>query len=492
MNAFKKHMSKTTASFSLLLFSLLVNQFVVANELLSHSIFNGNTIETSLRIELESDILFKNSPINFHNQNHNFGFNRNLPTAVLKERIIALNARTAIPITYNESLEVAIAAYLKRNTKSVENIITSGNYYFPMMDAMLDNHGVPREMKYLAVIESSLNPKSKGPSGATGLWQFMDGTGKLLGLEANAFLDERMDPVKSTAAACKYLKKLYGIYNDWNTVIVAYNIGSGNVSRVIKANGGNSSYDKISKQLPSTGRNYLEKFQAAMYVFEHAQEHGYQLKPFDYQFTATDTIIIKNKGSLKQIALKLHTDYNTLQFLNPSFKTDLIPATTAKPIIIRYLKNEIVRNNNFEDEEATLHTSQNVNINSNHSAEKAVFLKEQKNNSDQTVNRKSYTVVHGDGLWSIAQRNGVTVSDLIAWNKLENTAIKQGQTLYLSEDFVTKDIKPDSTIPPQFHTVIKGDTFYNLSKKYGLTIAAIKQMNPQVTELHIGTNLRIN
>ena len=168
-----------------------------------------------------------------------------LPTDTLKKRLAELDARTPFNIEYNPSLESVIKSYLKNRRKSMEKLMVLSDYYFPMFERELDNHNIPLEIKYLAIVESALKPKAKSRVGATGLWQFMFTTGKQFGLDVSSYVDERSDPIKSTEAACKYLSSLYKIFGDWDLALAAYNSGPGNVTKAIRRSGGYENYWNI-------------------------------------------------------------------------------------------------------------------------------------------------------------------------------------------------------------------------------------------------------
>ena len=128
-----------------------------------------------------------------------------LPTEVLKERLKKLNQKTPFNIEYNPVLEQVIKSFLKNRRSSLERLMSLSDYYFPMFEQEMSNQKIPLEIKYLAIIESALNPKARSHAGATGLWQFMYATGKSYGLEVNNYVDERSDPIRATKAAVKYL-----------------------------------------------------------------------------------------------------------------------------------------------------------------------------------------------------------------------------------------------------------------------------------------------
>ena len=187
-----------------------------------------------------------------------------LPTDTLKARFKKLDARTPFNIEYNPALESVIKSYLKNRRKTIQRLIGLSHFYFPMFEEALDNYDIPLEVKYLAIVESALNPRARSRVGATGLWQFMFTTGKMYGFNVSSYVDERRDPIKSTDAAAQYLAKLYEIFGDWDLALAAYNSGPGNVNKAIRRSGGYQNYWNIRQNLPRETAGYVPSF------FSHA------------------------------------------------------------------------------------------------------------------------------------------------------------------------------------------------------------------------------
>ena len=183
-----------------------------------------------------------------------------LPTELLKKRLAELDARTPFTVEYNPSLESVIKGYLKNRRRTMAKLMALSDYYFPMFEEELDKHDLPLEMKYLAIVESALDPRARSRVGATGLWQFMYATGKMFGLEVSSYVDERSDPLMATEAACKYLKSLHGSLGDWDLALAAYNSGPGNVSKAIRRSGGRTNYWNIRSHLPRETAGYVPAF----------------------------------------------------------------------------------------------------------------------------------------------------------------------------------------------------------------------------------------
>lgn len=227
-------------------------------------------------------------------------------------------------LVYNPIVKSHIELYTVRRRKQMEYMLGVGSYYFPMFEQALDAAGLPIELKYLPVIESALNPRAFSVAGASGLWQFMYGTGKLYGLQGNSLIDERRDPIKATKAAVRYLKDLYRIYGDWSLVIAAYNCGPGNVNKAIKRANGKRDYWAIYPYLPLETRGYVPAFIAATYSMTYYKEHGICPARVEMPMMC-DTIMVSERLHLAQIATVLEMDIETLRSLNPQYRKDIIP-----------------------------------------------------------------------------------------------------------------------------------------------------------------------
>lgn len=342
-----------------------------------------------------------------------------LPTELLKERLIALNARTPFQIEYNAKLESVIKQYLKYRRRGLTQIIGLSKYYFPMFEQVLDKHNLPLELKYLAIVESALDPRAKSPAGASGLWQFMYQTGKHLGLENNSYVDDRNDPVLSTEAASEYLTYLHDIFDDWDLALAAYNSGPGNVSKAIRRSGGSKNYWNIRPFLPRETANYVPAFLATMYIFEYAEEHGLYTKGPKVPIVATDTIHVKEMISFKHISEVTDIPLAELQHLNPAYKLDVIPYVKDKSYILR-LPLEAVGTFVANEEQVYAYARED-------------FDKKEKPKPElfNQPERVRYRVKSGDYLGKIANQYKVSINQLKQWNSLRNNSLRIGQTLII-------------------------------------------------------------
>ncbi|WP_158846494.1 lytic transglycosylase domain-containing protein [Algibacter sp. L1A34] len=413
-----------------------------------------------------------------------------LSTETLKARLKELDARTPFNVEYNESLESVIKSYLKHRRNHLQKLITLSSFYFPMFERELDNQNIPLEIKYLAIVESALKPRAKSRVGATGLWQFMFATGKEYGLDVSSYVDERSDPIKSTVAASKYLSKLYGIFGDWDLALAAYNSGPGNVSKAIRRSGGYRNYWNIRHNLPRETAGYLPAFLANMYIFEYAEEHGFKRYKPEVAYFETDTIRVKRMITLDQISEVTDVPIEKLQFLNPSYKLDVVPFVEGKNYSLR-LPNEVI--GKFVNNEDKIYEFA-----------KAEFAKREKPLPQffKADNKTTYRVKSGDYLGKISRMHGVRVSELKRWNGLRSNSLKIGQrlTIYNKNPNVSGTSKPVKTIKPKpisgpffYYTVADGDSLWTISQKFtGVSVQNIKDWNGiSGTKLKIGMKLKI-
>lgn len=338
---------------------------------------------------------------------------------LLKARLAEINATTPFHLDHNEALEKVINNYIKYRKKYYPALMARAQYYFPMFEQHLDQYDIPIEMKYLAIVESSLDPRAKSRVGATGLWQFMYGTGKQFKLAVNSYVDERQSPVKATIAACKYLSQLYDIFDDWDLALAAYNSGPGNVLKAIKRSGGYRNYWNIRPYLPRETAGYLPAFYATMYIFTYADELGiYPTAPDIYNFQ-TDTIQVKRTVTFDQISEKTGVENEVLSFLNPQYKMDVIPFVKNKPFSVRLPRNKLV---DFLDKEQEIYALAAYDDSKREKPLPKYF---------EMDKRTTYRVKSGDYLGKIAKKFGVRVSKIKQWNNMRSTKLKIGQRLYI-------------------------------------------------------------
>lgn len=380
--------------------------------------------------ELTNDALFATMQEEIHNVNpDSVVVYPELSSEVLKQRLAAMDALSPFHIEYNTSLENVIKSYLKNRKKTIERIMVLSEYYFPMFEEHLAKYDIPMELKYLAIVESALNPRAKSRVGASGLWQFMYPTGKQFKLEVNSYIDERYDPLKATEAACQYLSSLYRIFGDWDLVLASYNAGPGNVTKAMRRSGGKKNYWNIRPKLPRETRGYVPAFLATMYMFEYADAHG--IKPAGkapIAYAETDTVQVQRQMSFTQVSNLLDIPVAELQLLNPVYKLDVVPYSSTKPFYLRLPKNKIgLFTANEEGLYAYIDYEASQREQPIYDGNDAVVLL--RNGKKKITTTKTYRVRSGDNLGAIAQKHGVSVAKLKRWNGIRGTMIRVGQRL---------------------------------------------------------------
>lgn len=419
--------------------------------------------------------------------------------SVYINRIAELDAMTPFDLTYNRHVRGVINHYTGKGRLVTSRALGLAEMYFPMMEEILEREGLPLEMKYLSVIESALRPTARSRAGATGLWQFMYGTGKEQGLKINSYVDERMDPIKSTEAACKYLKYLYGLYDDWGLALAAYNSGPGNVNKAIRRSGGKRDYWGIWPWLPRETRGYVPAFIAVNYVMNYHVEHNiFPIAPpknyFEY-----DTVMVKGAYNFAQIAAFTETTVDELSWLNPQYKQGYIPDSGENILMLpRGHVGDFVLNADRIREHKTKAPTMPL-ATTTHS------------DPYSTVGKKKvyYTVKSGDVLGVIAERHGVGVSKVRAWNNIRGSRINVGQKLVIYQDpnaetasrsnSTSTSSKATTSAPldpnARYHTIRSGDTLWDIAKLYnGVTVTDIKKWNSHLNfkRLRPGQKVRVS
>lgn len=414
-----------------------------------------------------------------------------LNTDTLKMRLARINEKTPFNVVYNASLENVIKSFLTRKRDLMERMLTVSQFYFPMFEQEFDNHNIPIEMKYLAIIESALNPKARSRVGATGLWQFMYGTGKEHGLVVNSYVDERSDPIKSTKAACEYLNRVYRIFDDWDLALAAYNSGPGNVNKAIRRSGGYKNYWNIRRNLPRETAGYLPAFLATMYIFEYAEEHGLKGKQVERPYFETDTVHVKSLITFDQISKLVAISTEDLEVLNPSYKLKVIPYVKGKTHILRLPRDVMGK---FVNNEDAIYAYVAEELKSKESPLPALVKSAQQN-------RIRYRVRSGDFLGKIANRYGVRVSQIKNWNGLRSNNLRVGQRLTIyprgskKAPVATKKSTTATAVTAngKVHVVRSGDSLWTISKKYlGVSIENLRKWNGiSGNNLKPGTKLKL-
>ncbi len=422
-----------------------------------------------------------------------------LSTELLKERLKAMDAKSPFNIEYNVGLENVIKSFLKNRKKSYERLMAISEYYFPMFEEALAKQNVPLEIKYLAVVESALNPKAVSRVGATGLWQFMYQTGKQYNLNIDSYVDERSDPLKASAAAAQYMTNMYRIFGDWDLVLAAYNSGPGNVAKAIRRSGGKQNYWNIRKNLPKETQGYLPAFLATMYIYEYHAEHGIVPNRAIVKHFETDTIQIKQQLSFKQISDLLDIPVTQLQMLNPSYKMNTVPFYATKAHYLRLPLDKIAIFTSNEDKVyayADYQLSKRERPYTSQQTAVASVSVDSDGVKTKTVTKTRYHKVRrGESLGVIANQHGVSVATLKRANNLRSNVVHPGQNLkYVTSEQIVVVEKPKAkvsvdtaiaavdnakskSVKQEYYIVKAGDNLNSIASKYDVSVDQLREWN---------------
>jgi membrane-bound lytic murein transglycosylase D len=418
--------------------------------------------------------------------------------SVYAARIADLDRKTPFRLVYNEHVKGYIRVYAVDRRKMTAKILGLTRIYFPLFEEKLRQYGIPPEMKYLAIVESALNPTAVSSAGAKGLWQFIYGTGKMYDLQSSSFVEDRFDPYKSTVAACEHLQDLYRIFGDWFLVLAAYNSGSGNVNRAIRAAGGVRDYWAIWPYLPEETKGYVPAFIAVNYIMNFYREHN--IKPVEpgYLYSDIDTVRVSNALSFDQLTETIGIPLEDLRFLNPQYRLDLVPAPASAGSILRLPKRYVRHFNRIEREIYAYKASK---------VQERLELLALVQNMDQQEkagidgkpgtggkNRKEHIVRKGETLGRIARTYHCLVSQLVEWNNLKSAAVKPGLRLIVfnaaggeqGRDGVSSGSGKSSGVrkssrsernKDEYYRVRKGDTIGEIADRFGVPAEKVLKWN---------------
>lgn len=336
-----------------------------------------------------------------------------------------------IPLDYNVYVKPYINLYTIRKRNLSSKILAWSKYYFPMFEEALDRANMPLELKYLAVIESALNPMATSPVGAAGMWQFMAPTGRMYGLKTTAIYDERRDVQKATEAAIKYLRNSYRIYGDWLLVIASYNCGPGNVNKAIRKAGGVKNFWAIQKYLPGETRGYVPAFIAAAYMMNYASEHNlYPAESVEINYH-TDTVHINASYNLSALAQSLDMTLDQLLDLNPALRRGVVPYGVDQ-VALTLPYEKAIKFSSINDSSFKQSTNEQLMaMNRQIAFEKKQVAQAVHSKKKTQSNSKNVVVKKGDTLGKIAARYHVSESELKRWNKIKGNRINKGQRLVI-------------------------------------------------------------
>lgn len=428
----------------------------------------------------------------------------------IKKRIEKLDALSPFSLQYNASVKSFIDVYAKKRRGLVSRMLGLSQLYFPMFEEKLAKHNLPLELKYLAIVESALNPTATSRVGAKGLWQFMYRTGLMYGLQANSYVDDRSNPELATEAACRYLKYLHGLYNDWNLALAAYNAGPGNVNKAVRRAGGTTDYWEVRAFMPTETQNYVPAFIAVVYVLTYHKEYNiYPTEPkyFNYEI---DSVYVTKNVNFQQISDLINVPVSDIAFLNPMYIKNVIPGN-SKPQVLWLPKKFI---GEFIANEEKLYASLNVVAKVDTTSKSSLDPVNIPTSDDTGVVKIDYVVKKGEYISLIAKRYQVRVTDIMDWNKLTNQSLFVGQKLSLlvRNDALIAARKEESTqvqtqpvvveqpkiintpAPAKYktYTIKSGDTLYKIASNHNVSVADLmKWNNLKSKNIQAGAKLKI-
>lgn len=457
----------------------------------SEIIFADDPIASMLD-SLSRLIYFDKSSLEITPNKYNFPLDSvpNYSDSVYAMRLAKLDAESPFDLIYNNAVRNYIELYAVRKRAMVSRMLGMSKMYFPIIEEILDRKKIPLELKYLAIVESALNPMARSRAGAVGLWQFMYSTGKMQGLKISSYLDERSDPYKSTEAACEYIQFLYDMFGDWQMVLAAYNGGPGTVSKAIRRSGGKTTYWEIRPYLPRETQGYVPAFIAVNYVMTHWEEHNMYPAVPKITYADVDTVNIKQELSFQQIAKVLNMSVDEIRYLNPCYKRGTVPHSEENCYALCLPTEKI---GSFIANEAQ------------------IYEYAKKDSMMQTLAvqeiAKIHTVRKGETISRVAKRYGCTPEDIKAWNRLKSAKLRTGQklTVYIpvkansatanakinsapadtsSVSKAKPEVSADTTktsLPAnakfRYVVVQKGDSLWSIAQENGVTIEKLKQWN---------------
>ncbi len=387
------------------------------------------------------------------------------------ERIARLNSKTQLELIYNQHVRSFIRLYSVDKRKLTAKILGLTKVYFPLFEEKLRQYNIPLELKYLAIVESALNPTAISRANAKGLWQFIYGTGKIYGLESSAFVEDRFDPEKATIAACRHMRDLYNIYGDWFLVLAAYNSGPGNVNKAIRRSGGARDYWAIRSRLPSETRGYVPAFIAVTYVMNYYREHN--IRPIEpgYLYTDIGAVRVSDAVAFDQISEVIGVPVEDLQFLNPQFKLSLVPADARNPYYLRIPKQYVEE---FASKEKEIYAHK-----SKQKTDRLALLEKAREVGAAPVSTKKniHVVSRGETLASIARMYRCYVSQLVQWNDLKNSRIFPGQKLKVFGAPGSSGRSGSKAPSIVYHKVRRGENLGLIAKKYGVGVSKLVSWN---------------
>lgn len=411
----------------------------------------------------------------------------------VRVRLKKLSKNYKIPLTYNNTVYSFVHYFTVRNREYSKMVLRRKNLYFPIFERILKEYNMPDELKYLAIVESGLNPRARSRAGAVGLWQFVPATGESLNLKIDDYLDDRQDPEKSTRAACTYLKYLYNKFGQWELALAAYNCGPTATAKAVQRARSKKDFWEIYYNLPRETRSYVPQFIAIAYMVNYAEEHN--LYPdYEEKVPEHNTIYTEQYINLEILADKLGICLEDILKLNPVITKNVVPSYAKNfPLKVpAYTYAFLMDNYCAIMDTASIRGSEEL-------------INEINPHSEKATTRASFThiVKKGEVLQKIAAKYNVSVAEVKKWNNLSSSQLNYGQKLVIFKDSyqknedkkstlssVSKSSTPNSTSNKNTYYVQPGDTLWSISQRLEIPLSKLKKLNKLKTnELKAGQKL---
>lgn len=377
-------------------------------------------------------------------------------------------AIASIEIPSHPSIDGAVRYFSTGLKPSIQQSLIRSAAYKEMIDRVLDEQRIPRAFAYLPVIESAYLPNLTSKAGARGIWQFMPATAREYGLRVDWWIDDRVDPQRSTVAAARYLKDLYRMFSDWPLALAAYNCGPGRVRRTLAEHEASTFWELHEKSaLPKETRGYVPTFFATVAIAGSPETFGFELRdPIQGVGDGWDEVEIRGPLSLEFIAEVAGAEAELLRSRNLRYHRGLVPPGVHPVTVPRASVSAI--------------------------AERRDHLRDE----DPRAEVASYTLRPGQSLAALARLTGAKLEDVLAMNDASTDRFRPGDSVYLPvrQTALSALLLDGRGAGPETHVVEKGETLYSIARTYNLTVSDIAAMNDleSGSVIHPGQRLRVN
>ena len=422
--------------------------------------------------------------------------------------IVVTGKHKAIPVTLNAHVQKEIQRFTGPEKNFFLRSLKRAGRYRPHIVNAFKKAGLPEELSWLPLIESGFHVKALSPARALGLWQFIPSTGYKFGLKRNYYIDERLDPEKSTQAAIAYLTELHNIFGDWATVLAAYNCGEGRVLKIIRKQKINyiDNFWDLYESLPRETARYVPRFLATLHILNNPDKYDMDPDNIDAPIPH-ETFTVKKQAQLKDIANALKIPQGTLEALNPELRYGLlppdpydirVPASVSDHFLARFNQIKTTRTKpkqyvyhrirkgenlsciakNYGTSVTTLARLNGLSKRSLLRIGKVLKVPAGKVASRYIAQKRrraiNYRVKQGDNLWLIAKKYGTTTKNIMATNRLRSTRLHIGQKLTIPGSGTSLGGEKRRTIT---YRVKSGDNPFTIALKYNMKLERLLALN---------------